>query len=139
MKNWCLTTFIVLLLFVTITSCKKDNNDNNQPITPTEVNESIDENGYTILEMSLSNGKMYFRLLTDNEAEVVGRSAFYDEEHIENGYLYKGDVSIPSSFSYSTRSTYVVTSIDEFAFANCVDLISIDFPNTIVTIGKKRF
>lgn len=139
MKNWRLTTFIVMSLFVAITSCKKDDGNNEQPITPTEVNESIDQNGYTIIEASLPNGIMYFRLLSDNKAEVVGRSTFYDNEHIDEGYLYKGNVSIPSSFSYPTRGSYVVTSIDELAFANCINLLSIDIPTTIVSIGSKAF
>ena len=50
---------------------------------------------------------------------------------------YSGDVSIPSSVTYNSR-TLDVTSIGNKAFIGC-DLTSVSLPNSIISIGSEAF
>ncbi|MBR1520539.1 MAG: leucine-rich repeat domain-containing protein [Bacteroidaceae bacterium] len=51
---------------------------------------------------------------------------------------YAGDIAISSTVIYD-GSTYVVTSIGNYAFNNCNDLTSIAIPNSVTTIGSYAF
>ena len=55
----------------------------------------------------------------------------------ENG-KYSGDIVIPSSVDYN-GTTYSVTSIGDYAFANCDGLTSIEIPNSVTSIGDWAF
>lgn len=52
--------------------------------------------------------------------------------------LYSGTINIPEYVSFNGHNLSVV-GIDESAFKDCSDLISIDLPNTIEDIGSNAF
>ncbi|MBR6339739.1 MAG: leucine-rich repeat domain-containing protein, partial [Alloprevotella sp.] len=51
---------------------------------------------------------------------------------------YAGDITIPASVTYD-GTTYSVTSIGRWAFANCSGLTSITIPNSVTSIGEAAF
>ena len=51
---------------------------------------------------------------------------------------YSGDVAIPESVTYKSR-TYSVTSIGDWAFSGCPGLTSITIPNGVTSIGDRAF
>ena len=51
---------------------------------------------------------------------------------------YKGNITIPSTVSYSGKTMQVV-GIGEKAFYSCSELSSVELPNSIVEIGKNAF
>ncbi len=51
---------------------------------------------------------------------------------------YSGDVIIPSTINYSGK-TMTVTSIDDFAFSHCAELIGVTIPYTVTNIGLGLF
>ncbi len=51
---------------------------------------------------------------------------------------YSGAVTIPASVTYNSI-TYSVTSIGEWAFANCTGLTSIEIPSSVTSIGYHAF
>lgn len=55
-----------------------------------------------------------------------------------DNYYHSGEVTIPSSVTYSGK-TYSVTSIGEEAFSYCEDLTSITIPNSVTSIGWGAF
>lgn len=59
----------------------------------------------------------------------------YDDK---DGFLYEGDVVIPSTVTYAGK-TYAVVAIDASAFKNCPDLTSVTIPSSITTINKEAF
>ena len=82
-----------------------------------------------------SVGGIYYNILTDktNEVEVTHRgSNYYDDNE------YSGSVTIPSSVTYN-GTTYSVTSIGWYAFADCSGLTSITIPNSVTEIGRGAF
>ncbi len=51
---------------------------------------------------------------------------------------YKNTVTIPETVTYN-GTTYTVTSIESYAFANCGSLTGVSIPNTVTTIGNYAF
>ena len=51
---------------------------------------------------------------------------------------YSGAVTIPATVSHNDTS-YTVTAIGEWTFANSNDLISVTLPNSVTTIGGHAF
>lgn len=78
--------------------------------------------GYAADKIEVDGINYYFNA-DNNTAEVTSKSP-----------KYSGDITIPSSVSYSGK-TYTVTSIGIYAFNYCLDLTSLTLPNTIKEIG----
>ena len=71
---------------------------------------------------------IYYSLDTDNKTAEV----------ISNPNKYSGDVNIPESVTYNSK-TYKVTSIGDRAFYGCSGLTSIVIPNTVTCIDDRAF
>ena len=81
----------------------------------------------------LING-IYYNL-NGTEAEVT-----YGEGDEGGNNSYSGVVNIPENFYYpETGITYCVTSIGEWAFYNCRDLITVTIPDGVTEIGESAF
>ncbi|MBO7069012.1 MAG: leucine-rich repeat domain-containing protein [Bacteroidaceae bacterium] len=85
------------------------------------------------------NASAYDALINDiyynfneNEATVTYRS------EITGDQCYSGSVVIPSTVTYNGK-TYTVTGIGEWAFSYCLDLTSINIPNSVSSIGEGAF
>ena len=59
----------------------------------------------------------------------------YSEQYPDE---YTGNVVIPQSVTYN-GSTYIVTSIGDWAFDGCTGLTSIEIPNSVTSIGNGAF
>ena len=71
---------------------------------------------------------IYYNLITKgNIAEVTSGTD-----------RYKGDIVIPESIYYN-GTTYSVTTIGDYAFGYCNDLLSVIIPNSIKNIGERAF
>lgn len=55
-----------------------------------------------------------------------------------DGSPYSGNITIPERVSYNGKS-YVVSMIDQYAFADCENLRSVNLPNTITEIRDGTF
>ena len=70
----------------------------------------------------------------DMTVEVTYRGYTYGDYNNE----YSGTVTIPESVSYNEK-TYSVTSIGNWAFAECSGLTSVTIPNGVKSIGNNAF
>ena len=57
---------------------------------------------------------------------------------VTSGTSYSGNVDIPDQVT-AYGITYSVTSIDDYAFAECSGLISVSIPNSVMSIGNYAF
>ena len=57
---------------------------------------------------------------------------------VVSGGNYTGTIVIPASV-YSSRTTYSVTSIGDWAFGSCSSLTSVTIPNSVTSIGEEAF
>ena len=71
---------------------------------------------------------IYYNLVT--KAKVA--------EVTSNPNKYSGNINIPESINYE-GTEYNVTSIGEFAFWRCTDLVSVTMPNSVISIGQRAF
>ena len=71
--------------------------------------------------------------INGNEATITYQGSYPTESD-----EYSGDVVIPSTVSYN-GTTYRVTAIGQSAFQECMNLTSIEIPNTVTTIGNYSF
>ena len=77
---------------------------------------------------------IYYKYNGDGTVSVSYRGDTYYDYANE----YTGDVTIPSSITYSGK-TYSVTSIGDEAFLSCSGLKSVTIPNSVTSIGSKAF
>ena len=80
---------------------------------------------------------MYYYYIEDNEAVITNFNAS-EKGSANGGGAYESEVTIPSSVTYEGE-TYPVVGIQDFAFYNCPDLVVVNIPNTIQTIGQSVF
>ena len=73
------------------------------------------------------DGFCYFLDNDNNQAMVISKPG-----------RYKGDITIPSSFTWNTTN-YSVTSIGNYAFSNCSGLTSVIIPNSVTSIQTSAF
>ena len=71
----------------------------------------------------------------DKTVAVTYRGDVYNYEYSDE---YSGEVKIPESVTYS-GDTYSVTSIGDYAFADCSSLTSVELPNSVTSIGDYAF
>ena len=78
---------------------------------------------------------IYYNYINDGtELEVTFRGSKFSDY----SYEYQGNVAIPEEVTYMNR-TRKVTSIGDWAFANCSGLTSITIPNSVTSIGSEAF
>ncbi|MDD6132326.1 MAG: leucine-rich repeat protein [Bacteroidales bacterium] len=77
---------------------------------------------------------IYYNDNCDGTVSVTYKGSSYNEYTNE----YTGDVTIPSSVTYS-GTTYSVTSIGDKAFGECSGLTSVSIPNSVTSIGNYAF
>ncbi|EJP31727.1 leucine rich repeat protein [Prevotella sp. MSX73] len=82
----------------------------------------------TVSAYDFEVGGIYYNL---NTSDMTATVTFGDEK-------YAGDVVIPSSVTYNTK-TLKVTKIGGYAFFYCTSLTSITIPNSVTTIGGHAF
>ena len=80
------------------------------------------------------NGICYTLNSTDKTATVT----YYSTTSSSNSNYYSGDIQIPSSVTYSSKS-YRVIAIGASAFKGCVNITSINIPNSVTSIGRYLF
>ena len=80
---------------------------------------------------------IYYDLNNDDKTASVTYMYFYYSSS-DNKDAYVGNIIIPESITYS-ETTYSVTSIGEWAFADCSGLTSVTIPNSVTSIGNYAF
>ncbi len=79
---------------------------------------------------------IYYRYLSYEDKTVsVTYKGEYSESYRDD---YSGNVIIPESVTYE-GTTYSVTCVNYYAFANCTDLTSIVIPSSVTRIGSSAF
>lgn len=80
-----------------------------------------------------------FYLINDVTHTAVVTNEFYDEVEGDK-FKYTNAVSIPETFTTEAGGeSYTVIGIMGKAFYNCPDLISVDIPKSVTTIGSQAF
>ncbi len=80
---------------------------------------------------------IYYNLNNDDKTASVTYMYFYYSSS-DNKDAYVGNIIIPESITYS-ETTYSVTSIGEWAFADCSGLTSVTIPNSVTSISNNAF
>ena len=82
-------------------------------------------------------GGIYYKITSqaDKTVAVTYRGDVYNYEYSDE---YSGEVKIPESVTYS-GDTYSVTSIGDYAFADCSSLTSVEIGNSVTSIGSSAF
>lgn len=89
--------------------------------------------GYDFYTVNSNGDTIYYNIKSSTSpltAEVTYKAL--------NDNSYKGNIIIPDTVSLDSNS-YIVISVGDSAFKDCIDLISITIPNTVKTIGKNAF
>lgn len=72
---------------------------------------------------------IYYNITSDKEVEVTTP---------ENPDEYSGSIIIPETVTFDGIK-YSVTAIGNWAFSYCYDLMNIDIPNSVTSIGSNAF
>ena len=86
-------------------------------------------------------GGLYYNLydaVEASETEGIPASEAYAEVTSSEGSSYTGEITIPASVEYESK-TYPVTRVGNNAFSGCNDITSISFPTSLRTIGDYGF
>ncbi|HJC32643.1 MAG TPA: Ig-like domain-containing protein [Candidatus Anaerobutyricum faecale] len=89
---------------------------------------------YPYAESFVQNGLKYTIIHTEDDSRQVSVSA----ENVSEALNTKGELMIPSVVDYEGVS-YVVTEIEDNAFANSVEIKAVIIPESITAIGKNVF
>ena len=116
---------MIVSLVMVMTGCGKNNIKTPQIVSTKEVA----NNGKIIVEATFDDAsRMYFTIISSNEAEVTYANNFYFED--ETDWKYEGDVVIPEEFTHYGQ-TYRIVGIGYIAFYGCESLTSVDIPETV--------
>ena len=88
------------------------------------------------IEAINAEGQTLYYVWINNNTELA--LSFQGNNYYENKNEYSGDLIIPESVKYNDK-LYQVTSIKEYTFTECDELISISIPKTINNIEKDAF
>lgn len=116
---------MMVSLVMMMTGCGKDEIKAPEIVSTKEVVNG----GHIIVEATFDDAsRMYFTIVSSNEAEVTYANKFYFED--ETDWKYEGDVVIPKEFTHYGQ-TYRVVAIGYIAFYGCESLTSVDIPETV--------
>ena len=91
---------------------------------------AVDNDNRLSDEFFMADGIRY--LIHDADAKEVWMTALPD------GEKYKGDLAIPPSVKYKNE-TYAVKGIEKDACLWCENLVSVDIPGSVETVGESAF
>lgn len=86
------------------------------------------------IEAPNADGVMIYYKWGDTNNEL---SVSFEGKYLDSG-IYSGDIIIPPTVYYDGK-TYTVTSISNYAFYKCTNLISVTIPNTVTKLGYSIF
>ena len=92
-------------------------------------------NALAVGEDFVKDGIRYIIFVSGDDVGDDGISACVEPI---DGSPYSGNITIPERVSYNGKS-YVVSMIDQYAFADCENLRSVSLPNTITEIRDGAF
>lgn len=94
---------------------------------------------YHLLSVTAPSGQTLYYYPIYGQSSIIGFKVTYPSEGWEEDYPKPiGALIIPDSVTYN-GTTYPVTKIDDYTFANCTELTSIHIPDVVSTIGQKAF
>lgn len=106
---------------------------------------STDVTDETVVLTDVGNGRytdgtLYYLLDQETNTATVTYINYDEdsEEYNTSEAAYSGNLEVPAKVQYE-GATYTVTSIGEYAFANCKNLTGVDLPPTITEVGYCSF
>ena len=96
---------------------------------------AVQYRAYSFSAVAPSGQTLYYKIV-DGNAHVTNRLDSYLSPYYTT--YPTGDLIIPSTVTYN-GTTYSVTSIRYYAFANCSELTSVTIPTSVTSIGDYAF
>ena len=102
------------------------------PLQPTETQSETSNGAVVLAEGSIEHSGINYTVLTAPSGEENGT--------VEVGPYQdaSGNITIPATIT-GGENTYTVTSIGDYAFANCSGLTSVTIPDGVTSIGNSAF